>query len=209
MAELISLPAYEQLRVLHEQKYPKKQPQTFMAPFYLPAIAAIREYYRKERNPAVLVAAKQDLSHLGLKARRENNLRVLASFEKGDQAQRLITPGTNPRLEAAIGSLQLKLSADLRGVEKSAPRITFYNCRAASVEPEIARSALEIAQWVLAQNAVDAPPNALEFVDLFNGKVHKLPKSNPNTSKMLKKNVHVIEALWNSIISPEAQNLRA
>ena len=35
-AEMLSLPAYEQLRVLYEQKYPKKEPQTFKIPYTNP-----------------------------------------------------------------------------------------------------------------------------------------------------------------------------
>jgi hypothetical protein len=167
MAELISLPAYEQLRVLTEQKYPKQTPQSFRTPFYAPALTAIREYYRKDRDPAVIAQAKNDLGQLGLKARIENNLRVLASFEKGEQAKRAIVPVTNPRIRAAVGSLELKLSADMRGTESKSQRITFYNCRTAPIEQGIAESALNLADWVFKQNEEELPIRSFEFVDLY------------------------------------------
>ena len=42
-AELLNLPAYEQVRILHDQKYPRRQPQVFRVPFYQPALHGIRE----------------------------------------------------------------------------------------------------------------------------------------------------------------------
>lgn len=199
MAELIQLPGFEQVRILNEQKFPKQQPQKFMTPFYAPATKAIRDFYRCDRDPQVLMAAKQDVGHLKMKARRENNLRVIASFESGEQAKRLILPGANPRVEAAMGSMQLKLGADLRGAEKNVPRVTFYNCRAVGIEPETARLTLDIALWVLHEGGSPVPASAVEYVDLFSGNVHKVAKISPHTTKLLKKNVKVIDALWNSI----------
>jgi len=99
-AELLSLPAYEYLRILHEQKYPRQQPQVFRTPFYLPALSGIRQYYRSGNDRAALVPARQAIALLGLESRREHNTRVLDQFERSTQSSVscswLVTRGVLP-----------------------------------------------------------------------------------------------------------------
>ena len=40
-AKFVGLPAVEQMKLLHDQKYPRQTPQVFMQPYYSPAISGI------------------------------------------------------------------------------------------------------------------------------------------------------------------------
>jgi hypothetical protein len=55
---MLRLPAYEQSRLLYDQKYPKQQPQSFRTPYYQRALSGIREYYREANDGKILSAAK-------------------------------------------------------------------------------------------------------------------------------------------------------
>jgi hypothetical protein len=82
-AELITAPAYEHRRILHDQKYPTKAPATFMVPYYRSAITAIRRFYRMNNNRDILTEAVIRLESQDPKPRVKNNLRVLRAFSNG------------------------------------------------------------------------------------------------------------------------------
>src|SRR5438874_12773070 len=111
-AELMGPPAYEYARILHEQKYPKQQPQVFRTPFYLPALSAIRNFYRAENDLTVLAAARQSIGLLKLETRRESNIRVLRSFEHSKQARRRLQVAANPKHVAIVRQVELRLGLD-------------------------------------------------------------------------------------------------
>ncbi len=198
-AELIGLPAYEYVRILYEQKYPKQQPQIFRTPFYLPALSAIRNYYRAGNDLAVLVAARQGISQLKLDTRRESNMRVLKSFERSRQARRRLQVVANPRRVACIRQVELRLGLDMSALDKGEPRPVYYNCRSATLDDDLAHTTLDLAHWVLEENGVALPAKALEYVDLTDGRVHHIQKRRSKTLKRLREVARVIDALWPTI----------
>jgi hypothetical protein len=199
MAEMLTLPAYEQLRILHDQKYPKQQPQVFRAPYYAPALTGIREFHRLNNSPASIENAKIALNGISLATRRANNRRVLDSFESSNQFTRQLLPKSNSRMELALGSVQLKLSTDLRADDGKGERFIYYNCRAAALNPEIAKLTLEIAHWVLEENGIDIAPQNVEYIDLAQGKIYRGSKRRPTTLKRVKSNVKIIDTLWPTV----------
>lgn len=199
MAELLELSMYEQVRILHEQKYPKQQPQTFRIPFYLPALSGIRTYYRDNNDPSALIRARQFITNLGLNTRRVHNFRVLDSFEKSQEFNRKLEVKTNPSIVASVSQVDLKLSLDLRAEEDDSPRFIYYNCRATALDKEIARTTIEIAHWVLEQNELQVPIKFIEFVDLHSNQIHKTSRRRPSIIKAVKENARIIQALWSTI----------
>jgi hypothetical protein len=196
MAELLNLPAYEQLRILHEQKYPKSQPQNFRTPFYQPSLTAIRHFYQAGRDATVLVGARHNIQGLGLEARRANNLRVLDRFERSNQFNRNLQPQQNPRITVPLGSVELRLSPDLRASEGGDPRVIYYNCRNASIDPDLARTILEIAHWILEQAGTILETRAIEFIDLNAGRNYRGRSRRPRTLTRMRSNVRLIQTLW-------------
>ena len=199
MAEMLNLSAYEQSRILHDQKYPKQQPQSFRTPYYAPVLTGIREFYRQKNSPTALVAAQNDIAGITSATRRDNNRRVLEKFEQSNQVKRLLTPKTNSKMELTIGEVQLKLSTDFRAEETGKDKFIYYNCRGTALNVEIARLTLEIAHWVLEANSISVPIQNIEYVDLATGKAYRGSKRRPTTVKIVKSNVKIIEALWPTV----------
>jgi hypothetical protein len=52
-AELVHLPAYEQSRILYEQKYPRQAPQTFKSPYYAVALGEFGRAMHQEIRGAL------------------------------------------------------------------------------------------------------------------------------------------------------------
>ena len=199
-AELIGLPAYEYARILHEQKYPKQQPQVFRTPFYAPALSAIRNYYRSGNDLTVLAAARQAIGQqVRLDTRRESNIRVLSSFEHSRQARRKLHVAANPKRVATIRQVELRLGLDMSAIENGQARPVYYNCRAASLDKDLAHTTLDLAHWLLEENRIALAAKALEYVDLTDGRVYHIQKRRSKTIKRLREVARVIEALWPAI----------
>lgn len=199
LAEMLRMPAYEQVRVLHDQKYPKQQPQTFRTPYYQTSLTGIRDFYRAGNDARVLSSARNDLQNIGSKSRRTHNLRVLEAFSNSALSRRKLQPLPNTRYSATIGSVEIRLSPDLQALEDGELRVIYFNCRAAPITDEIAALTVEIGNWVLAQNEVEIAFDHVEVVDLVNGTVHRRKKGRSNTITTLKTNSRIIEALWSTV----------
>jgi hypothetical protein len=199
LAEMLKMPAYEQLRVLYDQKYPKQEPQSFRTPYYQRSLAGIREYFRSANDPRSIAVAKNDLQNIGNLTRRTNNLRVLDQFSSSTVAKRKLEPLPNARYSAMAGSVEIRLSPDLQALENDRPIFLYFNCRSAEISEEIAGLTVEIAHWVLQQSGVTVDVRQIEVFDLFTGKQHKRKSRRPSTVRAIKNNGRVIEALWATV----------
>jgi len=198
-AELMALPLYEQVRILQEQKYPKQQPQLFKVPYYAPALNGIRDFYRVGNDFSAFSVARAKIAAVKLDSKRKNNFRVLDQFENSSQVTRPLLVRPSISREALLSKTQLGLKFDLVAEEKGKPRLIFYNCRIAIIEPDIARTTLELAQWVLEQRGGSVDLNRLQLIDLASGKVYAHGSRRPTTMKRAVQNAKVIEAIWPTI----------
>lgn len=196
-AKFIGLPAVEQMKLLHDQKYPRQTPQAFMQPYYSPAISGIRGFL--EYGPVALVDARAQIQRARVPSRRMHLNRVLEQFIQSDYAKRGLKPTTNRRYHAELGELELRLSPDLFALEGDEERIIYFNANAAQQNPEIAKMTLEMAHWLLEENGVELKPEQIEFIDLFTGVLHKIKRRRPKTIKLLEENARVIKSLWPTI----------
>lgn len=199
LAELLDLSAYQQLRILQEQKYPRQEPQVFRAPYYQPALTAIRTYYQESNDSTVLGRARGAIRELRLPSRRQSNLRVLEAFEESSQYKRRSLPIPRSQVLTRIGQLEIRLSLDMMADERGSTRRLYYNCRTAKLEAEIARRTLEIAHWIMEQNGLDVPYRNLEYFDFANGRMFRIASRRPRTITSVRANARIIEALWNTI----------
>lgn len=198
-AEMLRLPAYEQVRVLHEQKHPKQVPQVFRTPYYQTALSGIRAHYRA-RNPSALTAAAATARALRPASRSHHNLRVHNAFRTSTHASRALAPTTSKRLVVSVGNgVDLCLKFDLVALENSSNRRILFNFRDAPLYPELARTTLEIASWVLGAVGPGLPPQSLEYVDLKTGTTFRGRPVRTRTISMATANVGVIAALWPTI----------
>jgi len=197
---MISLPAYEQVRILTEQKYPRQGPQAFKVPYYQIALQGIRNFYTSGNNSKELAAARIRAKSLNPESKRDNNLRVLTNFGKSRQAIRKLSILPQPYLIAqpAVG-VDLKLKFDISAKDGGKDVRIFYNPRTLPIEPITAKLTLEIAHWILIQNSGILQCNALEYIDLVNGKVYKISHVSSRTSKLITANAKIIASLWPNI----------
>jgi hypothetical protein len=199
-AEMLQLPAYEQVRVLREQKYPGDAPQVFRLPYYQAALRGIRSYHRTGNNQGALTAALSIARALRPDHRRRHNLRVLTAFGQSTQrARQIVVAPAQKWLAFPVKKVELRLQFDLQGSENSDPRLIFYNCRQVPLNREVALKALEIAAWVLGEAGAALPPTVLEYVDLSSGQTYRINRIRTKTIRAMRDNANVIEALWPTV----------
>lgn len=195
MAEILHMPPEKKARILRRQKYPKEGSQKFRTPYYSLALAGIRGFY--ENGSAALVQARNKIEGIPLESRRDNNKRVLDSFEGNvTQFERELKPQSNVRYMTRLSSVQLKLSADLRALENDAPRYIYYHCKSAALTGRLAEDTVQIGHWLLEREGIRVSIYAIEFIDLFSGKVFSVRSRSAGVEKMLRENARVIADLW-------------
>ncbi len=163
-------------------------------------MTGIREFYRSGNDPKAISRARDRIQSISNTARRANNERVLNQFERNEsQFGRKLLPESNKRFAAKISAVELKLSTDLRAIEGKRERFLYYNCKNITLSARVAEDTLAIGHWVLQQNEVDVPIDALEFIDLCTGEVYRLDERRPAMAKTLVDSVRIIEDLWPSV----------
>tara|TARA_R110002072_G_scaffold71776_4_gene171975 strand:+ start:1270 stop:1893 length:624 start_codon:yes stop_codon:yes gene_type:complete len=195
-AELLRVPAYSQVRILTEQKYPKSGQQVFRTPYYATALSGIRAYFKSGKSKSSLFEAKSKIQSLSQESRRENNFRVLKAFEKSAFSKMPFQLAKSPKIYASLGSVELKLSPDLRLVDNKQSIVVYVNCRTHPIDEEIARYTLEIAHWVLEQNRQQLPLRNFIYLDLAKNIEISFKKRRAKTMDALQQNAKVIDALW-------------
>lgn len=199
LSELIGLPAYEQVRILAEQKYPRRQPQSFRIPYYATALKGIRDYFKAGRTQAALLDAKRRAMRIQPESRRNHNLRVLDLFKDSDQSKRLLSPIPLTNYNTILGSLELTLRFDLVGNERRRVRRILYNTRVAPIGEEIARTTLDVAHWVMEKTGDHTQMQDLQYVDLPTGEVYSWTRRRKTTIRKIRRNVQIIDTLWPTI----------
>lgn len=198
-AELLNLPAYAQTRVLADQKYPRQGPQVFKTPYYQQALSGIRNYFLMGNNKKALNNALSKIESIGQESRKQHNKRVIESFCGNDLYSREFELQKNKRHIATIGTVEFKLTPDLQVLEKDEPRVILLHLKAQKLESELARTTLELAHWVYEQEGHVMSMSQMEYVDLFSNVTHVFKSRRPSTIKNTISNVHVIEAIWESL----------
>lgn len=200
LAEMLQLPAYEQLRILHEQKYPKDGDSPFKIPYYSPALTTIRRFYRGSNDPLIITDGRIKIDQsVGLDVRRRHNKRVIDSFQNGRQATRALRLLPNRKFLTSYGQVQVRLHFDLSVNEAGIEKFIFYNFRNSPITPQMAKETIEVAAMVLRDVNVTFPTKNIEFIDLFSGQVFTAKQITKRTETNVQRNIQLIETMWRSI----------
>ncbi len=200
MAEFMRASAARRKGILHGQKHPKEGAQQFMVPYYGPARTGIADFYRRGNSRTALSAARSKIESLGNATKRANNHRVLDAFEKNDGLyNRKLTVVANTRYDATLGSVRLKLSPDLQAMDGASARYIYYHFKAEKLSGMVAEAMLAVAHWVLVQNQIRVPANAIEFIDLFTGAAYTARHKPIGAPKALLEAVKVAEEIWTDV----------
>lgn len=196
-AKFVQLPAMEQMRLLHDQKFPKQVPQVFMQPYYAPPLNGIRGFL--ERGEAALPEARAQLQSIRIASRRMHCTRVLESFIQSEHAKRGLKPQSTPRYYVDLNGLELRLAPDLVALAGDELRYIYFNANAHEQDPKTARLQLEFAYWLLRENGVDVLPRQVELIDLFTGRMFLGKNPRKASLRDLAENARIIVTLWPTI----------
>jgi len=200
LAELIHLPMYEHLRILAEQKYPGQIPAVFRVPFYGPALAAVKTYYRSGRDLAVIDRAIQEIRGSGAQPQKiDHNVAVLQEFRRGTQRQRDLALASAPTYTANLAGLGIRFRPDVVAAERGRTRYLIYNFRILEPSREVARTTVELAHHVLDANGVECRPSDLEFISLRSGAIVRTTAVRANTLRRARQSAQAIIHLWDTI----------
>lgn len=198
-AELLQLPAYAQLRVLQEHKYPKKTPGMFKAPYYQAAINGIKRFYKGGNDETALAAARERADEIKLDVRRRHNHRVIDAFEDSDEVERSLKLRPDPEFSVDVGGVQLRLAPSLLVHEGDQPKVVYYNLRAAPIDPDVARMTAEIGHFILEQNDARLPLRHIEVVDFKGAAKMTWKRRRKKTIEKMEANGPLLALLWESI----------
>lgn len=198
-AEMLGLPAHAQARILTEQKYPKQGPQAFKTPYYQQSLAGIRAFYKAGNDEAQLAQAAKRIEGFSQNAKRDNNLRILGSFRQSELFLRKLQVDAIKHLTFTTKGVDLRFSPDVSYTENGDQRMLLLHYRAQPLDPELARTTLELAHWALNGAGMPVEAKRLEYFDLFSVKSFSIERCRTTTVRAAEQNVKIIQALWQSI----------
>ena len=198
-AEILRRPTEKATKVMHDQKYPKEEPQIHRIPYYQTAITAIKNYYRADNNVQLLDAARNRALSIPNQSRRVNTLRVLDDFQDSPHSERRFLVKPAQRHSAAIGRVEVRLSADMQATEAGKQRIVYFHCSATPIDEETAILLLEIAHWILAENHIETLPEQVEVLDVSSRKSHHVKSWRKSMSSVLTARARAVSSIWDSI----------
>jgi hypothetical protein len=198
-SELIAMPAHEHLRIIREQKYPKRAPAMYQVPYYSQVMTAIRQFHKSGNNVAVLSEAIMDLQSTEQNAKTKNNIRAIEAFRDSVLKDRRIQIRTVPRQTIRFGTVEVRFTPDLCGLEGDAMRYFILNPRRQDANDEIARMTLELGYHILYHNGIVCKLNEFEYVNLLSNQVMKAPRFRQGTITKAERTAQIVEALWESI----------
>ena len=198
-AELLELPVHRQARILTEQKYPKQGPQSFKAPYYQQALTGIRAYFRAGNDASQLALAAARIEGFRQESKRDNNLRVLNGFRNSDLSGRRLTlqPARIARIEEH--DVQLRFSPDLAGQAEGVEQFILLHCRACPLNPELARTTLELSHWLLERAGPSQSLDQLEYIDLQSGSSYFISERRSATIDAATQALLQIKQIWKEI----------
>jgi hypothetical protein len=203
LASMMQKPAFEQVRILTEQKYPKRGAAPHRRPYYSQAHAGIRSHYEHDRSPMAIENQRRRIQTSNVRIdRKEHNLRALQAFVESPQSARILVPGPRPktmRWDLESYKVELRLRFDIEGEEGGRYKHIFYNTCEAPIDEEIARTMLELAYWTLDGKKVPVAMRDLEYVDLASGKMLSWARPRKSTWNKVEANAKVIATLWSTL----------
>lgn len=197
LARFVRMPASRQMRFLHDQKYPRGEPQVFMQPYYARGLACIRDVMK--RGFPGIIDARGKLESIGQASKRANNQRVFEAYVGSPHARRRLMVVTSHRYQAYARTMEIKFSPHIVAEEEGEPRFIYFHEKGAQCDPEQARLTLEFGQWVLAQNGVHFEPHQFELIDLFGGMHFRGQPIRPSTVQLIDDMARHIQGQWPTI----------
>ena len=200
-AEMINLPMYEQVRILLEQKYPKRGSSVFKIPYYKPALDTIKKFYRSNRNGQVLTQALINIRHkIHNQPRLRHNTRVIKAFRRSTQSARILSLTRHMRISMnVIQNVTLKLYFDVEATKKNNAVKILYNFRDVPIDGKIATDTINVVYQILQKNSVTCRIAQIEYVDLKSDKVYRVNRPSVISNRNMIRYARIVKSIWNTI----------
>lgn len=205
-AELINMPGYNQLRVLNDQKYPKRAPAAIRTPYYQDAMQAIRQFYHNGNNldivSGVIIKLQDELEVVKIPqtvAKINRNIAVLQAFRDGPLKDRAIKVQPNRKLTLVMDGVEIRFNPDINGLEGSDPCYFIFNPRTDDASEEMARMTVELAHHLLVRNGVECRVRDVEYVNLMSGQAVRTNTVRKRTLDRAAETASIVKRLWDTI----------
>ena len=200
-AEMLTLPMYKQLSTLESQKYPKRASAFFRVQYYRPAIQAIRDFYNAGSSNNVLVQAISDIRSSTMpESRKDNNIRVIRHFRSSRQRRRSLAIQHPRTLRVSFHGIILRYTPDVLAINGQKQTHILYNFQQTEIDPDDARTTLEMVHTILFTSGARMSNVTLEYVDLNRRNlVHTIRSVRVLTVRRAQQNARAIGHLWATI----------
>jgi hypothetical protein len=199
-AALIHTPLYQQLRILHDHKYPRNAPAAFKIMYYQPALRMIHRFYGSSNDSSKLAASAADINGVGKQAhQRDHNFRAITAFCSGKQFGRAITPHKSPTWEIVRPNFSIRCTPDHYFTENGQTGVAMMDCREQAPDDEFIRTTLELLHIAVNENGLTLPMRCLEYIHLESDQVHSWSAPRKATGRRLDETVSAIARLWETI----------
>lgn len=198
-AEMMRLPAYEQMRILEAHKYPPLAPGEHQVPYYCEALGAVRRYYRHDNDERVVrevLRYLQSRRKPSSRARAGRNALALEAFLESSEARRSLTPVPFGPRDCAFHGLVLQLSFDVVGEEARRVKFKLYNMADEEMDEELVRSTLELSSHLLSAEEVAHRFGDLEYFDMAEDRLWRWPQVRQRTLHRARKTAQLVCTLW-------------
>lgn len=198
-AELMNAPGYSQLRILSEQKYPRRAPALYQVPYYAATMRAIRQYYRHGGDLGRIDKAIIDLQAANPNPKRANNVRALQAFRSGSQIHRRGTVRPIKRRSFRFGVVEIRVSPDIIIEESKGLRYLLYNFKQYDPADEIIRTTLELVYYILHESGVQCRLNDCEYMCLQSDRTIRHTRFRNRTLERAMQTAQMVATLWDSL----------
>jgi hypothetical protein len=199
LAEFLSKPINDQMRILAEQKRPHAGAATFKVHYYQSSRAAIGQYFRhgNDTNRVNLAIARVQASAMA-EHKKEHNKRALKAFIALTSFNgRLLTPQRSSTVCITRHTTNVRLFADLTATENNRVKYFLFNFAMYALDQELARQTLELMNWLLMSSGISVRPTDCEIIDLAGNCVYTNSKKTRSTvTKRADQNLKIIKQLW-------------
>jgi hypothetical protein len=199
LAEFLSKPINDQMRILAEQKRPDAGAAAFKVHYYQSARAAIGQYFShgNDANRINHAIAKVQASAMA-DHKKNHNERVLRAFLKcASFSGRVLIPQKSTSIAITRHATNVRLFADLTATENSRLKYFLFNFTTSPIDAELARQTLELMNWLLTLAGNTVQPSDVELIDLASGTVFTNPKKiRATVARQADQNLKIINQLW-------------
>ena len=199
LAEFLSRPITDQMRILAEQKRPSGGAAAHKVHYYQSARAAVARYFRhgNDVNRIQLAIARVQASNMA-QHKITHNIRAMNDFlQMTAFTGRILVPFGSATVQHTLQNCDIRLFPDLSAAENNRNKFFLINFSQFPVDPDYARRALELSYWLHNSAGLGSRYGDFEFIDVTGQTIYRNNRRPRATVvRNATQNITVINQLW-------------